>query len=59
MGDLIILMEDGIVPTKWPLARVVKVYPGSDGFIRVATVKTAKGSYKLPVSKIALLLPND
>ena len=47
------------MPTKWPLARVEKVHPGSDGFIRVATVKTAKGSYKQPVRKIALLLPND
>ena len=45
--------------TKWPLTRVAKVLPGSDGFIRVAIVKTAKGSYKRPVSKIVLLLPND
>ena len=58
MGDIVILNEDGIVPMKWPLARVAKVHPGSDGFIRVATVKTAKGSYNRPVSKISLLLPN-
>ena len=45
MGDIVILNEDGIVPMKWPLARVAKVHPGSDGFIHVATVKTAKGSY--------------
>ena len=41
--------------TKWPLTRVAKVHPGSDGFIHVATVKTDKGSYKRPVSKIVLL----
>ena len=56
MGDLVILKEDGTIPTNWPLARVTQVYPGKDGLVRVATVKTTKGTYKRPVSKIALLL---
>ena len=56
MGDLVIFKEDGTISTNWPLARVTQVYPGKDGLARVATVKTTKGTYKRPISKIALLL---
>ena len=57
VGDVVVLREDGIVPTKWPLAKVVQVHPGEDGLVRVATVKTARGTYKRPVNKLALVLP--
>ena len=57
VGDLVILREDNIIPGKWPMARVVQVYPGKDGLVRVVTVKTAQGTYKRPITKIAVLLP--
>ena len=47
------------MPGKWRLARVTQVYPGKDGLVRVVSVKTATGTYKHPVSKVALLLPID
>ena len=50
-------MEDGIIPTKWPLARVIKTYPGKDGIVRVVNIKTQRGSYRRPVHKLAVLLP--
>ena len=56
VGDVVIIREDTLVPTKWPLARVSQVHCGQDGLVRVATVKTAKGTYKRPVTKLALLL---
>ena len=59
IGDIVILREDGLMPGKWPLARATQVYPGKDGLIRVVSVKTATGTYKRPVSKVALLLPID
>ena len=55
--DVVLLIEDKILPTKWPLARVIKVYPGSDGVVRVVDIKTAKGLYRRPVCKLAPLLP--
>ena len=57
VGDVVILHEDNLVPTKWPLAKVIKVHTGKDGLVRVATVKTTTGTYKRPTTKIALLLP--
>lgn len=57
VGDVVILFEDSIVSTQWPLARVVKTYPGKDGIVRVVDVKTSKGLYRRPVCKVAVILP--
>ena len=59
VGDVVILQETGTIPTKWPIAHVIAVYPGSDKLVRVVTVKTPQGTYKRPVSKVAVLLPNE
>ena len=59
VGDIVVLQEDNLVPTKWPLAKVIQVHTGKDNLVRVATVKTAIGTYKRPVTKIALLLPSS
>ena len=54
-----ILREDSVLPTKWPLGKVIEVYPGKDNLVRVATVKTHSGICTRPVTKLALLLPSD
>ncbi len=56
VGDLVCLHEDNLASTKWPLARVVSVHPGTDGLVRVVTVKTSHGTYTRPVTKVALIL---
>ena len=59
VGDLVLLQEDNLVPTKWPMGRTVDTHPGKDGFVRIVTVRTSNGTYKRPITKIALLLPNE
>lgn len=59
VGDVVLLQEDGLVPSKWPLGRIVSVHPGKDDVVRVVTVKIATGKYKRPVTKVAPLLPMD
>ena len=59
IGDVVVLQEDKMLPMKWPIAKVVETYPGKDGLVRVATVKTATGTYKRPVTKLALLVPHE
>ena len=59
MGDIALLQESGLVPTKWPLGQVIEVHAGKDALVRVVTVKAAQGCYKRPVSKVAVLLPNN
>ena len=59
VGDIVILKDFNLIPTKWPLARVIDVHPGSDQIVCVITVKTSQGIYKRPITKVALLLPHD
>lgn len=52
-GDVVIMLEDNLPRGHWPLARVMRTFPGKDGRVRVAQVKTAGGSmYTRPVSKL-------
>ena len=59
VGDVVVLREDGMTPTKWPIARVVGTHEGGDGIVRVVKVKTATGVYTRPVTKVALLVNPD
>ncbi|XP_055522661.1 uncharacterized protein LOC129716847 [Wyeomyia smithii] len=58
IGNIAVLREDNMPPLCWPLARITDVHPGSDGVIRVVTVKTANGIYKRPVCRVCPL-PDD
>ena len=55
-GDVVALREDGMVPTQWPIARIVETHQGKDGLVRVVTLKTKNGVYTRPATKVALLL---
>ena len=33
VGDVEILQEDNLVPTKWPIGRIVDTHTGKDGFV--------------------------
>ncbi len=46
VDDVVILKEDNLVSTKWPLARVIQIHPGKDNRTRVVTLKTSSGIYK-------------
>ena len=55
IGDLVIMKDDQLPPLKWPLARIVSLHLGPDAVARVATLRTASGIMKRPVSKICAL----
>ena len=55
VGDIVLLKPEKTFKCHWPLARVTAVFPGQDGLVRVATVKTATGTLKRPVVKMSLL----
>lgn len=54
-GDVVVIKEPNLPPTKWILGRIEAVNPGSDQLVRVATVKTSAGTFVRPISKLALL----
>ncbi|XP_062558042.1 uncharacterized protein LOC134222914 [Armigeres subalbatus] len=40
IGSIVVLREDNLPPLCWPLARIICLHPGTDGIVRVVTVKT-------------------
>lgn len=55
LNSLVVLKEDNLPPLKWKLGRIVAVYPGTDGVIRVADVKTSNGVFRRSFSKLCPL----
>ncbi|XP_059055820.1 uncharacterized protein LOC131849719 [Achroia grisella] len=54
-GTVVLVHQDDVPPLRWPLGVITETYPGSDGKVRVALVKTCSGSYKRPVVKLCSL----
>lgn len=60
IGDLVLVREDNLPPSKWLLARVLDTHPGQDNKVRVVTLKSAKNSnFKRPITKISPLPINE
>jgi hypothetical protein len=54
-GDLVLVTDERDPPLKWPLGRILKIFPGNDKTTRVANIKTVHGEYKRPCIKLRLL----
>ena len=57
-GDLVLLINDNAPRGQWELGRVIDTYPGEDLCVRAVKIKTAKGEYVRPVSKVCILEEN-
>ncbi|GBN84452.1 hypothetical protein AVEN_34471-1 [Araneus ventricosus] len=58
IGDMVLIKEDNIPVSNWPLGRIVKLYPGKDNIIRVVDIKTKSAIFKRSVSRL-WVLPNE
>ena len=54
-GTLVLLKEDNTTPVHLPTAMVTSIHPGQDGIVRIVTIRTPKGVFKRPVSKMCPL----
>jgi hypothetical protein len=52
VGDIVLLKEENLSPLLWPTAVITDTNPGKDHRVRVIIVKTSKGKFKRPISKI-------
>jgi hypothetical protein len=48
VGDLVLLKEDNIPPLVWKTRTIEEVFPGQDGHVRVALVRTSRGHSRDP-----------
>ena len=59
VNTLVIIQDDHLPPTKWRLGRVVEVFPGDDGKVRVVNIRTEHGHLTRSVQRIAPLPIDD
>ena len=52
VGEIVLISNDNSKRLLWPLARIIKFYPGKDGENRVALLKTSKGDLVRPVQRL-------
>lgn len=59
IGTLVILRDDNAPSIQWSLGRVVGLHPTENGIVRVATIRTATGTYKRSVKCLFPLPKTD
>ena len=58
VGDVVLLKDSDVKRQQWPMAKVTKVFPGSDGLVRSVELRvpSATVDLKRPIQKIVLLV---
>ena len=54
-GEVVLLISSDTPRGSWPMGRVVEVYPGDDGRVRVVKVQVGQGTLIRPISKLCPL----
>ncbi len=55
VGNVVLIVDEANPRGKWPVGRVLKVFPGKDGLVRSAIVKTSHGEYLRPITRLCPL----
>lgn len=55
VGDLVLVKDLNTAPLVWPMARIVKIFPGKDNKVRVAEVRMGNKTYVRSVTKFCPL----
>jgi hypothetical protein len=55
-GDLVLVKEDNTSPLHCPTAVITETHPGKDSSVCVVTLRTPRGTFKSPISKIYPIL---
>lgn len=54
-GSVVLIQEDQLPHLRWKIGRVTEVYPGSDGLVRCANVRTAHGEILRAIQRLHTL----
>ena len=58
-GDIVLLKEVDPPRRTWPIARILKTYPGRDSLTRVVNIYCGGRVYKRPIHKLVLLVSDE
>lgn len=55
VNDLVLVVDEGVHRGKWPLARIIEVHRGKDGYVRSAKIRTSTSTLVRPITKLCFL----
>ena len=55
IGDVMLVISPDTSRRNWSLGRVLEVYPGQDGHVRVVKIQVGEGTLIRPVNKLCPL----
>jgi len=58
VGRLVLIRDENLPPLKWRTGRICKLHAGTDGLVRVVSLKTGGGVIQRSLPKICVL-PNE
>ena len=59
VNDFVIVADQNPIRGKWNVDRILQLFPGTDGLVQNAEVKTAPGKYMRPITKICIIYPAE
>ena len=54
-GDIVMIVSSDTLRGRWPLQRILEVYPGKDGHIRSVRLQVGEKQYSRPIVKLCPL----
>ena len=58
-NDIVLSLDEKTPRGTWPMGKVLQVFRDEDEHVRSAFVKTEKGTYHRPISKLCMLLESE
>jgi hypothetical protein len=55
MDKIVLIRDDNLSRNEWKMGKIIQVFPSRDGLIRSVQLKTATGSLRRPIQKLAIL----
>lgn len=59
VGDIVLMKDSDMFERCWPMGRITKIHPGTDGLVRVVDVWSRGKTLRCPVAKLVLLLAEE
>ena len=60
VNDIVLVLEKDLPRNRWSKGRIVEVFPGEDGLVRHASVKTGPNTVlKRPITKLVVIAAAD
>ncbi|XP_011858868.1 PREDICTED: uncharacterized protein LOC105556392, partial [Vollenhovia emeryi] len=59
LDTLVLLKEDNLSPLQWAIGRIIELFPGPDGVVRVVTVRSQRETFKRAVRNLCPLPRDD